>query len=113
MKLAAIYSHPVQYTAPLFRELASRPDVDLMVYFLSRHGLSYDPMFGQSFKWDVPLLDGYPHEFVPKEKLLRLYKDRELLAQMAANVAAGGEIDLSWDRYGASMAAEYRRVMQA
>ena len=67
MKLAAIYSHPVQYTAPLFRELASRPGVDLMVYFLSRHGLevSYDPMFGKAFKWDIPLLDGYPHQFAP------------------------------------------------
>ncbi len=48
-----------------------------------------------------------------KDKLLHLYEDRDLLAQMAANVAAGGEIDLSWDRYGASMTAEYLKVVQA
>ncbi len=67
MKLAVIYSHPVQYTAPLFRELANRPGVDLIVYYLSRHGteVSFDPMFGQAFKWDLPLLDGYNYEFVP------------------------------------------------
>ena len=47
-----------------------------------------------------------------KEKLLQLYEDRDLLAQMAANVVAGGEIDLSWDRYGASVVSAYRMAMQ-
>jgi glycosyltransferase involved in cell wall biosynthesis len=67
MRLAALYSHPVQYNAPLFRELSKRPGVELTVYFLSRHGVdvTYDPLFGQSFKWDTPLLDGYDHKFLP------------------------------------------------
>lgn len=67
IRLAALYSHPIQYFAPLFRALAARPEIDLTVYFCSRHGLdvSYDPGFGQAFKWDIPLLDGYRHVFLP------------------------------------------------
>ena len=67
LRLAAVYSHPVQYTAPLFRELGGRDDVDLTVYYLSRHGVdvSFDAQFGAAFKWDIPLLDGYKHNFVP------------------------------------------------
>lgn len=66
-RLAVVTSHPIQYQAPLFRELAKRPDVDLTVFFCSDHGVTeqVDPGFGRSFKWDVPLLDGYRHEFVP------------------------------------------------
>ncbi len=67
MRLAALYSHPIQYAVPLFRELAARPDVDLTVYFCSRQGLdvSFDPQFGQAFKWDTLLLDGYRSVFLP------------------------------------------------
>jgi glycosyltransferase involved in cell wall biosynthesis len=67
LRLAVLYSHPVQYVAPLLRELGRRPDVDLTVYFLSRHGLddTFDPQFGKSFKWDIPLLEGYKYAFLP------------------------------------------------
>jgi glycosyltransferase involved in cell wall biosynthesis len=67
IRLAALYSHPVQYNAPLFRELSKRPGIDLTVYFLSRQGLdvTFDAQFGSSFKWDIPLLDGYKHKFLP------------------------------------------------
>lgn len=67
IRLAAVYSHPTQYTAPLFRELAARREVDFRAYFLSRQGLdvSFDPHFGKSFRWDIPLLDGYDSVFLP------------------------------------------------
>ncbi len=48
-----------------------------------------------------------------KEKLLQLYQDPDLLAWLAGNVAGGGLIDLSWDRYGRSIDLEYRRIMRA
>ncbi len=67
LRLAIVTSHPIQYQAPLFRELARRPEVDLTVFFCSDHGLreAFDSGFGQTFKWDMPLLEGYAYEFVP------------------------------------------------
>lgn len=65
-RLAVFTSHPIQYQAPLFRELANRPALDLTVFFGSRHGidLSFDEGFGESVKWDIPLLDGYRSVFL-------------------------------------------------
>jgi glycosyltransferase involved in cell wall biosynthesis len=67
MRLAALFSHPIQYFAPLFRALASHSEVDLTVYFCSRQGLKeyVDPGFGKAFRWDIPLLEGYRHKFLP------------------------------------------------
>ncbi len=65
-KLAVLAPHPIQYQAPLFRDLATHPEIDLHVYFCSRWGLnSYrDPGFGLSFSWDTPLLEGYNYTFL-------------------------------------------------
>jgi glycosyltransferase involved in cell wall biosynthesis len=66
-RVACLVSHPIQYQAPLFRHLATSPGIDLTVFFLSDLSIhSYrDSGFGVSVKWDVPLLDGYRHEFLP------------------------------------------------
>ena len=66
VRLAIFTSHPIQYQAPLFRALARTERVHPTVYFGSRHGLdeSLDVGFGTSFRWDVPLLDGYDHLFL-------------------------------------------------
>ena len=64
MHLAIIASHPIQYHAPLFRELARR--LDLTVFYAHRAS----PMdqaragFGVGFDWDVDLLSGYEHVFL-------------------------------------------------
>lgn len=66
-RLAVVNSHPVQYFAPLYRKLAAEPDIDLTVYFCSRAGVEgyEDEGFGgERLAWDVPLLDGYDHEFL-------------------------------------------------
>ena len=67
VKLAYLVSHPIQYQAPLLRRIAQEPDIDLTVFFGSDFSLgSYqDEGFGVSVKWDVPLLDGYHHRFLP------------------------------------------------
>jgi glycosyltransferase involved in cell wall biosynthesis len=67
MKLAVLNTHPIQYFAPLYRRLSREPDIDLTVYFCSRQGADeyLDAGFGQRFKWDLSLLDGYEHKFVP------------------------------------------------
>lgn len=66
ISVAAVVSHPIQYQAPLFRELAQHEKINLTVYFLSDHGVkpSYDEGFGEVVEFDVPLLKGYNHKFI-------------------------------------------------
>jgi glycosyltransferase involved in cell wall biosynthesis len=66
LRFAAVLSHPIQHYSPVFRELAKHHGIRVRVFYLSDHGAreSYDPGFGVSYKWDVPLLDGYEHEFL-------------------------------------------------
>jgi glycosyltransferase involved in cell wall biosynthesis len=59
-RLAIFTSHPIQYQAPWFRALAGFSELTVRVFF------SYIPSeeeqgvgFGQAFKWDIPLTDGY------------------------------------------------------
>lgn len=63
--LAIITSHPIQYQAPLWRELA-RGGLNFEVWFLTPHAVrpTFDREFGRSFAWDTNLLEGYPHRFV-------------------------------------------------
>ena len=65
-RLAVLASHPIQYQAPLWRYLAAHAQLDLTVYYYSRHGLdvALDPGFGQAFEWDIPLVEGYAHRFL-------------------------------------------------
>lgn len=64
LRLAVLLSHPVQYFAPLFRQLAQRPEIDLTVIYCSLGGAEphFDPGFARSVKWDVPLLEGYRYK---------------------------------------------------
>jgi glycosyltransferase involved in cell wall biosynthesis len=63
-RLAVLLSHPVQYFSPLFKELASRPEIDLTVIYCSLGGAEahFDPEFGRTVKWDLPLLEGYRYK---------------------------------------------------
>lgn len=66
-KLAIITSHPIQYYAPLFRMLHDRNAIKLKVFYTwsqSQEGPKYDPGFGRSIEWDIPLLGGYEYTFV-------------------------------------------------
>lgn len=67
VRLAHLASHPIQYFAPLYREVARRSEIDLTVYFYSAAtaGAYFDPGFGREVAWDVPLLDGFRHRFLP------------------------------------------------
>jgi glycosyltransferase involved in cell wall biosynthesis len=67
VRLAYLVSHPIQYQAPLLRRIAADPAIDLTVFFgsdFSVRGYS-DRGFGVDVKWDIPLLEGYKHEFLP------------------------------------------------
>ncbi|MCR4333107.1 MAG: hypothetical protein NUV34_10485, partial [Sulfuricaulis sp.] len=66
-RLAYLVSHPIQYQAPLLRLISAEPDIDLTVFYCSDLSVReyHDEGFGQALQWDVPLLDGYRHEFLP------------------------------------------------
>jgi glycosyltransferase involved in cell wall biosynthesis len=66
MRLAILTTHPVQYYAPVFRELAGRSGVTLKVFY-GWKGASEETLdrgFGAAFAWDVPLLLGYESTFL-------------------------------------------------
>lgn len=62
-----IVSHPIQHFAPWHREVTRRGRIELHVLFCCDWGVEefVDPGFGKAFKWDVPLTEGYSHEFLP------------------------------------------------
>jgi glycosyltransferase involved in cell wall biosynthesis len=67
VRLAYLVSHPIQYQTPLLRRIAQEPDIELTVLFGSDFSVRgyTDDGFGVDVKWDIPLLDGYHHEFLP------------------------------------------------
>jgi glycosyltransferase involved in cell wall biosynthesis len=59
-RLGILATHPVQYHAPAFRELAQRDDLDLTVFFAHRPTAEEQGVgFGIAFEWDVDLTSGY------------------------------------------------------
>ena len=67
LRLAYLVSHPIQYQTPLLRRVAQEPGIDLTVFFGSDSSVKgyRDEGFGVEVKWDIPLLEGYRHEFLP------------------------------------------------
>ncbi len=60
-RLLIVAPHVVQYSSPLFREMAQHPKLDLLVAYCSMQGAEsgVDPGFGVKVSWDTPLLEGY------------------------------------------------------
>lgn len=65
-KVGVFATHPIQYQAPVWRQLAASGRFHVKVFFLSDHGVTsrLDAAFGEAFAWDQPLLEGYEHEFL-------------------------------------------------
>ena len=68
VRLAYVVSHPIQYQAPLLRRISREPDIDLTVLFGSDFSVRgyKDEGFGVEVTWDVPLLNGYRSQFLPR-----------------------------------------------
>jgi glycosyltransferase involved in cell wall biosynthesis len=66
-RVLAVASHPVQYSAPIFRLMAQHPRLDFHVAYCSLRGAeeAHDADFATTVKWDIPLLDGYAWTHVP------------------------------------------------
>ena len=66
-RLAIVTSHPIQYNAPLFKLLTQRGYVKIKVFYTWGKGVmenKFDPGFGKSIQWDIPVLEGYEFSFV-------------------------------------------------
>ncbi len=60
-RVTFVQTHPIQYMAPWFRYIVEhRPDVELTVLYGSTPTANQQGVgFGESFSWDVALLEGY------------------------------------------------------
>jgi len=67
IRIAYLVSHPIQYQAPLLREIAKVPEFDLTVFFRTDFSTRnfQDPDFGAEIQWDTDLLNGYHFEVLP------------------------------------------------
>jgi len=65
-KLAIITTHPVQYYAPVFALLHKRGKINIRAFYTWGESVAgkYDPGFNKKIEWDIPLLEGYPYEWV-------------------------------------------------
>ncbi len=65
-RLAIMATHPIQYHAPWYRGLVADGRLQIKVFFCHHATAAQqaDAGFGVPFEWDVPLLDGYEHEFL-------------------------------------------------
>ena len=96
-RLAYLVSHPIQYQAPLLRRIAAEPDIDLHVLFMSDFSVrAYkDEGFGVQVQWDVPLLDGYSHEFLP-QRGAPATNPAEIRNSGIGKALAKGRFDVLW-----------------
>lgn len=60
-KIFFINSHPIQYFAPLYQEIAKNKNFELTVLYgtVATTKGTIDKQFGVKVKWDIPLLEGY------------------------------------------------------
>jgi glycosyltransferase involved in cell wall biosynthesis len=66
VRLAWISTHPIQYQAPLFKEISKSKYIDLTVIYSSNFSLKpyEDNEFQQKISWDTNLLEGYSYKFL-------------------------------------------------
>jgi hypothetical protein len=80
VRFAIVISHPIQHFAPFFRALASQSSIDLRVFYCCDWGIKpyRDAGFNCTFAWDIPLLEGYEHEFLPIRRRPNRLRYREV-----------------------------------
>ena len=66
-RLAIITTHPIQYNAPLFKQLSEEAvsfTVKVFYTWSQSKEKIFDKEFGHNIQWDLPLLQGYDYCFV-------------------------------------------------
>ena len=125
IRIGALYIHPAQYAAPLFRELSRRPGVDFTAYFLCRQGAesTFDAGFGREISWDISVLEGYKYKFLPNLRagnsaigffsLVNFSVIPEIRrARLDALLVHGYEHLSKWLAFGAAMSCGTRLVLR-
>lgn len=100
-RIAYLVTHPIQYQAPLLRQVAADPAIAFKAFFGSNFSVAnfIDPGFGREISWDVPLLDGYEHEFLPERgKPMRPGEDPSFWRPFNRGLRArlAGQFDVLW-----------------
>ena len=74
-RIAWVLTHPIQYYSPMYREIASSEDIDLVVYYFSDFSIKgyKDENFGKVIKWDIPLLDGYKYDILKNYSFIKMH----------------------------------------
>jgi glycosyltransferase involved in cell wall biosynthesis len=100
MRLAHIVGHPIQYYVPLYRELSSRSEIELTVFFAADFSVREydDPGFDRGVAWDTPLLEGYRYRFMPSARGRKLTGDQVLYRPSldVVKAATDGAFDAVW-----------------
>jgi len=67
-RLVVIETHPIQYRAPVYRQLQQQYGVPVTVVYGSDFSVSgyFDREFRSAFSWDTDLLSGYDHLFLAR-----------------------------------------------
>lgn len=104
VRLAWLSTHPIQYQAPLLRAIASAPGIDLTALFFSDFSVRsyFDREMGREVEWDVPLLDGYRHEFLPRAGVWPLFS---WLARWLTPEHFDAVLVQGWNHHGYPLAA--------
>jgi len=98
IKIAIINSHPIQYFAPLYKELNKSNEIDITAIYLSDLNLkpSVDPGFKQKIQWDVNMLDGYDYKFIGKYQTNRPNGFWSLIVPQIWNEIRQSKYDVIW-----------------
>lgn len=112
VRLAWISTHPIQYQAPLLRQIAACPDIELTALFFSDFSTRsfVDPEFNRTIQWDTPLLEGYRSEFLPgtgaQVSTIKTFKPRVVgLAERLTKANFDAVLVQGWQHYGMLKAA--------
>lgn len=100
VKLVYLVSHPIQYQAPLLREIAADPLFDLAVLFEDdfSDGVYRDEGFAVDIHWDVPLRSGYKNALIGDVDLKATVRDADAVWVHGWQSAALKQaINLAWD----------------
>ena len=97
-RIAYLASHPIQYQAPMLRHLNRHPRIEIEALFLSDFSVRgyRDPGFGTDISWDVPLLDGYDHRFLPSLDQVDGMSVLRPLTYGIASALRSGNYDALW-----------------
>lgn len=72
-RIKFLYTHPIQYFAPLLREIDKAAICEATALYCENTAEGYfDKEFGKAISWDLPLMDGYQSVILPNSRLSRL-----------------------------------------